>query len=45
VSAPVQTPLWQVSLRVHALPSSQGLPSILGWLVQSPVDGLQVPAS
>ena len=43
--APVHAPAWQVSLRVHALPSSHVLPSGLAGLEQAPVAGLQVPAS
>jgi len=43
-SAPTQTPPWQVSVRVQALPSSQLLPSGLGRLLQVPVAGLQEPA-
>ena len=42
-SAPTQTPPWQVSVRVQALPSSQLLPSGLGRLLQVPVAGLQEP--
>src|SRR5205823_2794469 len=43
--APLHAPAWQVSLRVHALPSSHVLPSGLAGLEQAPVAGLQVPAS
>ena len=42
---PVQTPAWQVSVRVQASPSSQAAPSILGGLEQIPVVGLQTPMS
>jgi hypothetical protein len=42
---PVHDPLLHVSLCVHALPSSQALPVILGGLEQMPVAGLHVPAS
>src|SRR5882672_5308152 len=44
--APVQTPAWQVSTWVQALPSVQAAPSGLGAAVeQTPVPGLQVPGS
>src|SRR5258705_469962 len=43
--APVQTPAWQVSLCVQALPSLQVVPSALLGLEQVPVTGSQVPAS
>src|SRR5439155_27060159 len=39
--APTQVLPWQVSVRVHALPSSQPLPSGLLWLLQVPVAGSQ----
>jgi len=42
---PVQTPAWQLSPRVQALPSSQGVPFGRWGLEQTPVVGLQVPAS
>jgi hypothetical protein len=40
---PVHTPDWQVSVWLHALPSSQAVPSETGGLEQ-PVAGLQTPA-
>src|SRR5206468_1476351 len=42
---PVHTPLSQVSVCVHALPSVHVLPSGLAGSEQAPVAGLQVPAS
>jgi len=42
--APVQTPVWQVSACVHALPSLHVVPSAFDGFEQVPVDGLQVPA-
>jgi hypothetical protein len=42
---PVQTPLWQVSVRVQALPSLQLVPSALLGFEQTPVVVLQVPTS
>src|SRR5262249_57788256 len=44
-SWPMQTPAWHVSLRVHASPSSQAAPSGFAGLLQTPVAGLQTPAS
>ena len=41
---PVQTPLWQVSVWVHALPSLQALPLVFGGFEHVPVAGSQVPA-
>jgi hypothetical protein len=42
---PVQDPVWQVSVRVHALPSSHAVPSDLAAGVpQPPVAGSQTPA-
>jgi hypothetical protein len=41
---PVQTPAWQVSVWVQASPSSQGVPSFLAGLEQTPVSGSQSPA-
>src|SRR5262245_37755126 len=41
---PVQTPVWQVSVWVQALPSSHEVPSGLGALLQPPSDGSQTPA-
>jgi hypothetical protein len=41
---PVQTPAWQVSLWVHALPSLQAAPLGFAGSEQSPVAGSQVPA-
>jgi len=42
---PVQTPVWQVSVRVQALPSSQAVPSGWGALLQRPRTGSQTPAT
>jgi hypothetical protein len=42
---PVQTPFWQLSLWVQALPSLQAVPLTAGGLEQEPDDGLQVPAT
>jgi hypothetical protein len=42
---PVQTPAWQVSVCVQALPSLQAVPLAAGGLEQTPVEGLQVPAT
>jgi hypothetical protein len=42
---PVQVPVWQVSVRVQALPSLQALPLGLAGFEHAPVAGLQVPAS
>ena len=41
---PVQTPLWQVSVCVQALPSLQAAPLPFGGLEHRPVAGSQVPA-
>src|SRR5438270_111627 len=41
---PAQVPLWQVSVCVHLLPSSQGLPFAAKGFEQAPVVGSQVPA-
>jgi hypothetical protein len=41
---PLQLPLWQVSVCVHAFPSLQAVPLGLLGLEQAPVAGLQVPA-
>src|SRR5437867_1040292 len=43
--APVQTPAWQVSVWVQALPSMHDTPSALFGFEQVPVAGSQVPAS
>src|SRR5438093_9130482 len=43
--APVHVPAWQVSLRVHALPSSHAVPLGFAGLEQVPVVESQVPAS
>jgi hypothetical protein len=43
--APVQMPLWQVSVWVHALASLQAEPFVFAGFEQTPVDGLQVPTS
>jgi hypothetical protein len=43
--APVQTPLWQLSERVQALPSLQAVPFDAVGFEQTPVAGLQVPAT
>ena len=40
----MQTPLVHESFCVHALPSSQVVPSVTGGLEQVPVAGSQVPA-
>jgi hypothetical protein len=42
---PTQTPFWQVSFVVQALPSSQAVPFALAGLEQAPVLGSHVPAS
>src|SRR2546428_548263 len=42
---PTHAPAGQVSVRVQALPSSQGAPSALAGLLQVPVAGLQAPAA
>src|SRR5262249_14930859 len=44
-SRPVQTPAWQVSLRVHAFPSSQAAPSGFVGLEQTPDAGSHTPAA
>jgi hypothetical protein len=41
----VQTPLWQVSFKSHALPSLHAVPFGAVGLEQVPVAGLQVPAT
>ncbi len=43
--APVQVPAWRVSVWVQASPSVQAAPLALAGLEQTPVVGLQVPAS
>ena len=44
--SPVHVPLWQVSVCVQALPSSQLVPLVaLVGVEQVPVEGLQVPAT
>src|SRR2546427_452648 len=43
--APVQVPVWQVSLCVQAFPSLQAAPSALAGLEQAPLAGSQVPAT
>jgi len=43
-SVPTHAPATQLSLRVQALPSSQGAPLALAGLLQVPVAGSQVPA-
>jgi hypothetical protein len=43
VPAPVQTPAWQASLAVQALPSLQGVPSGLASAPQ-PITGSHAPA-
>ena len=40
---PTQTPFWQASVWVQALPSSQGVPLGFCGLSQAPVLGLHVP--
>src|SRR5262249_27252833 len=42
---PTQVPLWQASVRVHALPSLQAVPLAAVGLEHAPVLGLQVPAT
>src|SRR5436309_3528976 len=42
---PVQSPLWQVSVCVQALPSLQAVPLVVVGLEDWPVAGLQVPAT
>jgi hypothetical protein len=43
--APAQTPDWQLSLCVQALPSSQGVPSLSAGFEHFPVAGSQTPAA
>jgi hypothetical protein len=43
--APTHVPPWQVSVRVHGLPSSHAVPSAAAGLSHTPVAGLQVPAA
>jgi len=43
--APVQVPVWQVSVCVQALPSLQDEPSAAAGFEQTPLCGLQVPAT
>jgi hypothetical protein len=43
--APVQTPDWQESVEVQALPSLQPVPLDFGGLEHTPVAVLQVPAT
>jgi tRNA U34 5-methylaminomethyl-2-thiouridine-forming methyltransferase MnmC len=43
--APRQTPPWHVSVRVHSLESLHAAPFALGGFEQTPVPGLQLPAS
>ena len=40
---PMQIPAWQVSVCVQALPSLQEVPFDTAGLLQTPVEGLQVP--
>ena len=42
--APLQVPVWQVSVWVHALPSLHAVPLVLFGLLQTPVALLHVPA-
>jgi len=42
---PVQTPVWQVSVCVHAFPSLHAVPLAAFGFEQTPVDVLQVPAT
>jgi len=42
---PVQTPLWQVSVCVQALPSLQALPLVFTGFEHVPVAESQVPAA
>ena len=43
--APTHDPPWQVSVCVHAFPSSHDEPFAFAGFEQTPVAGLQVPAS
>src|SRR5437867_2047535 len=42
---PVQTPAWQMSVRVQALPSLHAMPSGFAGFEQVPFEGLHVPAA
>jgi hypothetical protein len=42
---PLQVPVWQVSVCVHAFPSSQTVPSSFAGVLHIPVVMSQVPAS
>jgi hypothetical protein len=42
---PTQTPAWQLSVWVHALPSLQDTPLAFGGFEQTPVAALQTPTS
>jgi hypothetical protein len=42
---PVQLPAWHVSVRVQALPSVQAVPLGAAGFEQTPVPGLQLPAT
>src|SRR5206468_1418011 len=44
-SVPAQTPAWQESVWVQALPSLQGVPLALAGVEQNPLAGSQTPAS
>ncbi len=41
---PTHVPLWQVSVRVHALPSLHAVPSAAAGFEHRPVAGSHVPA-
>lgn len=43
--APLHAPFWHESTWVHALPSLQLVPFVAVGFEQTPVDGLQVPAT
>jgi hypothetical protein len=43
--APTQTPVWQVSVRVHASPSLHGDPFAFIGFEQTPVGLMQTPAA
>ena len=42
---PMQTPAWQLSVRVHAFPSLHVVPFAAAGFVHTPVAGLHVPAT
>jgi hypothetical protein len=45
VFVPLQTPAWQISVWVQALPSLQAVPFGFSGFEQTPVVGLHVPVS